>query len=292
MISTTPNASGSPTLARLRDVLRATFKTWLSQRVASKGASLAFYALLSLPPTLILTMMVAGHLLPGSLKPDGITQQTQSLLGTEAGAAVSGIVAAISREDWNATSGVVALVTLLMGASAAFAELKGTLDELWGVDAKAAGPGIAVGARLQAIGLSIMLAFLGAVSLLLSALLAGLAAHPNLPWHASDQWVAFASTASTFVALWALFATVYKTLPAARLAWRDVMLGALLTATLFLLGKWLIGRYLGSGTEAARFGAAGPVVTLLLWVYYASQLFLLGAIFTRHYAMRICRGVV
>jgi membrane protein len=171
-----------------------------------------------------------------------------------------------------------------VGATSVFAELKGSLDEMWGTQPpRHSRFTVLVRTRLLAFGLVVVLAFLLLTSLLVSAALALLERYAGGIW-ASSVLSACSSLAS-FAVIAFLFAVIYKMLPDVQLSWRDVWVGALVTAGLFALGKHAIGLYLGNGAVASGFGAAGSVVALLAWVYYSAQIFFLGAQFTRQYAL-------
>jgi len=174
----------------------------------------------------------------------------------------------------------------MVGATAVFVELKGSLNELWGIKAPE-GMAIVVFLRTQlhSFGIVLVLAFLLLVSLAFSAALAVLERYAAGFWSESYELFALLASAVSFGVIACLFAVIYKVLPDAPLSWRDVWIGALFTAGLFSLGKYGIGLYLGNSAVASSFGAAGSLIALLLWVYYSAQIFFLGAEFTRQYAL-------
>jgi membrane protein len=177
-------------------------------------------------------------------------------------------------------------VLLLVGATSVFVELKGSLDELWGIEPP---KGLAIilflRTQLHSFGLVLALAFLLLVSLVLSAALAVLERYAGGIWSSSYDILAILSSVIAFGVIACLFAVIYKVLPNAPLSWRDVWIGAAFTAGLFSLGKYAIGLYVGNSGVASSFGAAGSLIALLLWVYYSAQIFFLGAEFTRQYAL-------
>jgi membrane protein len=180
---------------------------------------------------------------------------------------------------------MAASVLLLLGAASVFVELKGSLDELWGIEPP---KGLAIvlflRTQLHSFGLVLALAFLLLVSLVLSAALAVLERYAGGVGSAYDVLAMLSSTLA-FGVIACLFAVIYKVLPDAPLSWSDVWIGAVFTAGLFSLGKYAIGLYLGNSGVASSFGAAGSLIALLLWVYYSAQIFFLGAEFTRQYAL-------
>jgi membrane protein len=181
---------------------------------------------------------------------------------------------------------VIASIVLLVGATSVFVELKGSLDELWGIDARPAAFSVVfLKTRLLSIGMVLALAFLLLISLVVSTALAMLDHYAHSASGSVATFFASLTSIISFGVIACLFAVIYKTLPDAPLSWRDVWIGAAFTAGLFSLGKHVIGLYLGNSGVASSFGAAGSLIALLLWVYYSAQIFFLGAEFTRQYAL-------
>ncbi|MFC4277014.1 YihY/virulence factor BrkB family protein [Achromobacter aloeverae] len=284
-------------LSRLRDrpstllrLLMASARQWSEHRASSKGAALALYMVFSLAPMLILVIAVAGAFFGENAVRSELVDQLRALMG-DRGAEVIQIVLASAHESG---SGVVAtvmsLAVLIFSATTAFAELKESLDELWEVRGqKKSGVQGLVRSRLLSFGLVLVLALFLLISLTVNAGLAAAHHYYGALWASS----AFATVADllssvfSFAVVTALFAVIYKLLPNVTLPWGDVLPGAIVTAALFVLGKWGIGLYLGSGKVASAYGAAGSVVALLLWIYYSAQIFFFGAVFTRQYARHL-----
>jgi membrane protein len=175
---------------------------------------------------------------------------------------------------------------MLIGATTVFSELKDSLDDLWYVPpSKHNGLISFVRTRLMSFGLILVLAFLLLVSLVVSALLKVVENYWNGIWGNIAYIVSPISQIFSFLVITCLFASIFKLLPNTRISWHDVWIGALGTAGLFILGKYLIGMYLGNSAVASSYGAAGSVIALLLWVYYSAQIFFFGAEFTRQYAL-------
>ena len=182
---------------------------------------------------------------------------------------------------------LVATVLLLIGATSVFAELKGSLDEMWGVTPSGHSAFIKLlKTRFLSFSLVLVLAFLLLISLVISAALAVLERYVGTFWSSSLIVLSAVAQIISFSVIASLFAVIYKMLPDAPLSWRDVWIGAVFTAALFNLGKYAIGLYLGNSGVASGFGAAGSLIALLLWVYYSAQIFFFGAEFTRQYALR------
>jgi membrane protein len=259
---------------------------WSEHNASRIGAALAFYTVFSLGPILLLAVAVAGFFFGQSAARGEIHLQVSNFIGPQAAAEVQMVLARAHRPAAGVVATAISVVTLLLSADTALVELKSGLDEIWSVPASSPRWYWAyVRTRLVSIALIMVLGFLLLASLLFSAALGALKSLSQgmivvgviLRW--TNSLVSFALAAL-------LFATVYKVLPRIKLAWRDVAVGALITAVLFIVGKYAIGVYLGSSTIASTYGAAGSVIVVLLWVYYSAQVFLLGAELTRGYACR------
>ncbi|HLX79541.1 MAG TPA: YihY/virulence factor BrkB family protein [Burkholderiales bacterium] len=267
-------------------VLTKSLKAWIDHRASSKGAALAFYTLFSITPILILAIAGAGYFLGAEAAQGEIIAQLQGLIGPNGAQAVQALLAGARDPASGLAATMVASVLLLVGATSVFVELKGSLDELWGIEPP---KGLAIivflRTQLHSFGLVLVLAFLLLVSLVLSAALAFLERYAGGIWSSSYNIFAICSSVIAFGVIACLFAVIYKVLPDALLSWRDVWIGAAFTAGMFILGKYAIGLYLGNSGVASSFGVAGSLIALLLWVYYSAQIFFLGAEFTKHYAL-------
>ena len=259
---------------------------WSDHRASRIGAALAFYTVFSLGPILLLAVVVAGFFFGRATAQGEIHQQMTNLIGPQAAAQVQVVLLRAHRPTAGVIATVISVVTLLLSADAALAELKSGLDEIWSVPPAARRWYWAyLRTRLLSVALIFALGLLLLASLLFSAALGALEALSRgilvvsviLRW--TNSLISFGLAAL-------LFATVYKVLASVHLAWKDVAVGALITAVLFIAGKYAIGAYLGSSTVASTYGAAGSVIVLLLWVYYSAQVFLFGAELTRAYACR------
>lgn len=271
---------------RLKVVLVESLTSWIDHRGASKGAALAFYTLFSMTPILVLAIVVAGYVFGAEAAQGEIVAQVQGLVGPNGAQAIQALLAAARDPDSGRVATLVASALLLLGATSVFAELKGSLDDLWGIGKPCRSAfGVLLRTRLLSFGMVLVLAFLLLVSLVVSAALAMLERHAGGVLGSSAEVLATASSFISFGVIACMFAVIYKTLPDAPLSWRDVWIGAAFTAGLFSLGKYAIGLYLGNSGVASSFGAAGSLIALLLWVYYSAQIFFLGAAFTRQYAL-------
>jgi membrane protein len=271
----------------LKIVLIASLKSWVDHRGDSKGAALAFYTLFSMTPILLLAIVVAGYFFGAEAAQGEIVAQVQGLVGPNGAKAIQALLAAARDPASGLVATLIASVLLLVGATSVFAELKDSLDELWGIDKpRQSAFSVILRTRLLSFGMVLVLAFLLLVSLIVSAALAVLERYAGGVLGSFAAVLATTSSLISFGVIACMFAIIYKTLPDAPLTWRDVWIGAAFTAGLFSLGKYAIGLYLGNSGVASSFGAAGSLIALLLWVYYSAQIFFLGAEFTRHYALR------
>jgi membrane protein len=285
--------TGQPHRSRAARVLRAIWALmrdaangWLTHRASSTGAALAFYTIFSLAPVLIISIAIAGFFFGEAAARGEIVDQIGDLVGPQGAQLVQSVLQNASRPDAGLLATIFSVVTLILGANTALAELKAALDQTWDVPPeRRTGFWYAVRTRLLSVGLILVLGFLMLVSLAISAALAAL---EKLSRGAMlmDTVLGWANSLFAFVLVAALFATIYKVLPSVKLAWRDVTIGSFVTALLFTAGKFAIGVYLGNSGVASTYGAAGSVVLLLIWVYYSAQILLYGAEFTRAFAYR------
>jgi membrane protein len=261
-------------------------KAWVAHRAPSKGAALAFYTLFSLAPILVLVLAVCGYFFGEKAAQGEILAQLEGLLGAMGASAVQSVLAQAHAPGAGGTATGLAAILVFVGATTVFAELKDSLDEIWGVQKNPPAGILAVlKARILSFGLVLVLAFLLLVSLVINALLSVLGGLWAGLWAQALPVVSILSHLFSFGVIASLFAVIFRMLPEATLSWPDVTVGALATAGLFNLGKSLIGVYLGHSAVGSSFGAAGSVAALLVWVYYSAQIFFLGAEFTREYAL-------
>lgn len=261
---------------------------WNSDGAASMGAAIAFYTIFSIAPLLIITMAIAGFFFGADAAQGQVYSQARSLLGEEGAVALQGLVQSASRPAEGILATLLGLSFMIFGASGVFAELQGAMDRIWQTPVKEYQSGIwyLLRRRILTFGMLLAVAFLLLVSLTISAFISAL---QSLWITRSDElemaWQAI-NFAVSFVIITGLFALLFKLLPRVSVAWGDVIIGAVFTALLFNLGKFLIGLYIGKTGVVSGFGAAGTVIAMVLWVYYSAQIFLLGAEFTWLYAQR------
>lgn len=275
-------------------LLKQTFSEWLEDKAPQLGAALAYYTVFSLAPLVLVLLAIVGLLFhndPGGAW-NKLTEQMSAFLDKGAVDMVRNIAQKASQPNKGILATIIGVVLALSGASGVFGQLQDALNTVWGVKAK---PGGGIWGFLRSRFLSFAMVggicFLLLVSLAVESVLKGF-----------SHWVQSLLPGGIVLALivyWIfdlavvilLFAIIFKYLPDAEIRWRDVWIGAVITAVLFAIGKWALGLYLGSGSAASAYGAASSLITLLLWVYYSAQILLFGAEFTQVYASAAGREI-
>ncbi len=241
----------------------------------------------SLAPILLLVIAIAGFFFGEDAVRTQLLAQIGDLTGDQGAQAVQTVLASAQESDKGWIAALVSTLLLMFSATTAFAELKESLDELWDVPAAStSGVWAMVRSRLLSFGLVLVLALFLLISLTINAGVAVLQDYWKAMWIESVFSTAalVISNLFSYGVVVALFAVIFKMLPNTRIAWSDVIPGALVTAILFLVGKGFIGLYLARGSIASSYGVAGSVIALILWIYYSAQIFFFGAAFTRQYA--------
>ncbi|GAA4330189.1 YihY/virulence factor BrkB family protein [Pigmentiphaga soli] len=265
----------------------AAAERWSAHRSSSKGAALALYMVFSLAPMLLLVIAVAGAFFGEDAVRAQLVDQIGGLTGRQGAEVIQTVLASAKESEQGWIAAVISVVLLIFSATTAFAELTDSLDELWEAPRReSSGVMSLLRSRLLSFGLVLVLALFLLISLAVNAGLAALQSYWTRYWMESafSLIALVVSNVFSFSVVVALFAVVYKMLPSVRIAWRDVIPGAIVTAVLFLVGKVMIGLYLSGGSVSSSYGAAGSVVALILWIYYSAQIFFYGAAFTRQYA--------
>ncbi len=267
------------------ELIKQTFQQWSEDRAPRLAAALAFYTAFALAPVLVITLALVGLFINQSSAQTYIEQQMASLAGTQGRELISSMLNASTNLGANALASIVSLVVLFLGSTGLFLQLQDALNTMWEVQAKP-GRGIwrLVRERIFSFGMVLGIGFLLLVSLLISAALAALGTWTSGLFPGLQALMQMLNFFISLFVVTALFALVFKFVPDAVIAWKDVWLGAFVTAVLFTIGKVLIGLYLGNGTVTTGFAAAGALVVILLWVYYSAQILFFGAEFTQVYA--------
>lgn len=263
-------------------MLRELMTNWGLHRCSAQSAALAFYTIFSLAPVLVIAITLAGLAFGEEAVRGQIVQEFEGLMGRDAALLVQDVLQSSARPATGRTTAVIGVVTLMLGATAIFGQLQDALNTVWAVAPK---PGAAISTllrkRLHSFTLVVGIGFLLLVSLVLSAGLTGFSRYLERVLELPVDFLQIANFLVSFALITLLFAMTYRILPDAKIDWRDVWLGSLLTSLLFVVGKTLIGFYLGRTGVASAYGAAGSLVVILLWVYYSSLIFFFGAEFTR-----------
>lgn len=266
-------------------ILKGSVKEFLGDECPRMAAALSYYIVFALPPLLVLLLVVLGTFLDPNEARGHIQEQFSALLGPGAADQLHGLIE--QAEAPGAGRGVTALLgaaALLFGATGAFVELQGALNRAWDVkpDPKQGGVRNFVLKRALSLGMVMGIAFLLLVSLILSAVLSmfGDVVADYLPGGMSSLLLQAVNFTASFAVITLLFAAMFRFLPDARIAWRDVWVGAAFTTLLFVVGKSIIGLYLGNSNPGQAYGAASSLAVLLVWIYYSSMIMLFGAEFT------------
>ncbi|KAF1045387.1 MAG: hypothetical protein GAK35_01381 [Herbaspirillum frisingense] len=264
----------------------AAVNAWLDDFAPSMGAAIAYYTIFSIAPMLVIAIAVAGMLFGHDAAQGEIVNQIRDIVGTEGAIAIQGLLKSVSQPREGMIAAGISVVTLVIGATAVFSELQSALDRIWRIPAVKRKSGVwqLARTRILSFGLILGLGFLLIISLVVSAALAALGRWWG-GWFEGWQLVLqLLNFVLSFVVFSTLFSVIYKFMPRVTLSWRDVWIGAVATTVLFIIGKYLIGLYLGRTGMTSGFGAAGSFALLLVWIYYSAQIFLLGAEFTWIYA--------
>ena len=264
---------------------------WVDARCPTMAAAVAFFSAFALAPTLVLVIAVAGAFFGPDAVRGQLVTELRGLLGEDGARAVQGLIESAWLAEAGGLKTVVSLATLLVGASAIFAELGEDVDRLWEAPPR---PGASVlggmlRMRLMSLGMVVGVGFLLVVSLVLDAVVKALQDAMWPPDAVARTMMAALNQASSLLLLGATFALLMKSLPSVRVAWRDVALGATIAAVLFVLGKNLFGLYLARAGTADAFGAAGSLAVLLMWLFYSAAVFLYGVAFSREWRDTIVR---
>lgn len=272
--------------SQLWKLIRTSAVAWVDDYASSMGAALAYYTMFSIAPLLLIVIAIAGFFYGEDAARGAIFAQLSGLIGADGAAAVQGLLKSVNKPAETMFATVVGLITLLIGATTVFGELQDALNRIWRAPALVDKGGLwgLLRRRVLAFGMILGIGFLLIVSLVMSAALAALGKWMGPAFAGWDVLLQIVNFVIGFVIITVLFAMIYKIMPRVAIAWRDVWLGAVVTALLFSAGKFLIGLYIGKSSIASGFGAAGSLVVLLVWIYYSTQIFLLGAEFTWVYA--------
>jgi membrane protein len=268
-------------------MLKEAFQDWRDDNAPRLGAALAYYAVFSLAPLLLIAIAIAGLVFGEEAARGQVVQEIQGLLGEDGAQLVEAAVENARKPSQGVLATVLGLAGLLFGASGAFGELKSALNTIWEVEPKKGGglKGL-IKDRLLSFAMVLVIGFLLLVSLIVSAALSAVGNGLKGFVPSGLPVLQLINVVVSLAVITALFAMLYKYVPDTQVEWRDVWVGAAMTSVLFTAGKFAIGAYLGSRNVGSAYGAAGSLVIVLVWVYYAAQILFFGAELTQVYATR------
>ena len=272
----------------LGKIFKSTFKAWNSKDPFRQSAVIAYYAIFSIPGLLVLIISITGYFFGKDAVNENIINQISSTMGADTATSIKEMLTKVSESKSSIVGSIISIGVLLLGATGVFVELQKSLNDIWHVKpVKQSGVWLMVKARLFSFGLIVAIAFLLLVSLVVST---GLTALSGLiEGYTSDFMVIMFNVLNfifSLVVISLLFAMMYKILPDAKIEWKHVWVGSLITGLLFTIGKTALAFYFGTANPASVYGAAGSVILMLLWVSYSSMIVFFGAEFTAAYARR------
>ena len=277
----------------LFSLLKETFQEWQDDKSSRLAAALAYYTVFSLAPLLIIAIAIAGAIFGEEAAQGELVGQMQGLVGDSGAEVIQGAIQNANKPDTGNIASIISIVVLLFGASGVFAQLQDALNTVWEVESD---PKLGIWGfirkRILSFGAVLGIGFLLLVSLVVSAALSGLSNYMSDVIPGIDLLWRLLNLVISFVVITFLFALMYKYLPDVKIKWSDVWIGAAITSVLFAIGKYALGLYLGRSSFGSVYGAAGSLMVLLAWIYYAAQILFFGAEFTQVYARRYGSQIV
>ena len=279
----------------LLGIFKRSFRDFMRDDCMTSAAALSYYTVFSLPAVLMLIMLLVSSVMDPADVRGGLESQMETLMGPSAGGEIRTILQQTERPGGGLVPTIVGIVALVFGATGALGQLQAALNRAWNVEPDPSQGGIKsfLTKRLFSLGMLLSIAFMLLVSLVISAALSGLGDRLSgfLPAGLSEPVLQALNLAVSLVVISLLFAAMFKVLPDAKVAWRSAWVGGIATGALFVLGKFLIGLYIGQSNPGEAYGAAGSLIVLLLWIYYSAIIVLFGAEFTETWAERRGEGV-
>jgi membrane protein len=267
-------------------VVRETFKSWSEDKAPRLAAALSYYTIFSIAPLLVLVIAITGFIVGNNtVIRDQILAQVQASVGAQGAGIVNTLITNTSRPREGLIASVIGVITLILGATGVFNQLKDSLNTIWEVAPKGSGIGGMVRERLSGFVMILGLGFLLLVTLVISTALSVLNQYFNSLLGNTGFIPLVLNYIVQLIVITFIFAAIYKWVPDVRLGWNHVWVGGLVTAILFLVGQYVISLYLSKASPASTYGAAGSLVVILLWVYYSAQILFLGAEFTKSYSL-------
>lgn len=266
-------------------LLKQAGKDWMDDGAMTLASSVAYYTVFSMAPLLIIAIAIAGAIFGEEAARGEIVEQIQSLVGEQGAQFIQTAIENADKPEISSWASVISVIVLLIGASGVFIQLQNALNIVWDVTVKPdAGIMNFIRKRLLSFSAVLGIGFLLLVSLLASALLSGMSKYMSSLLPGADWIWLLVNNLVSFGFITLMFALMFRYLPDVNIKWSDVWIGALITTALFILGKHLLGLYLGQSSFGSTYGAAGSLVIFLAWVYYSAQILFFGAEFTQAYA--------
>lgn len=265
-------------------ILKNAVSAFVQDGALGRGAAIAFYTVTSIAPLLLIVIAIAGLMFGQEAAQNGIVGQLEGMMGKQSAELLQTTIASSQNTSSGIFATVFGIVMILITASGVFGEMQAALNSIWKADPAGTSVSRLIRARATSLGLVASLGFLLMASLVVSTALAAFGEYINAVLPFGTTILAVLNGILSLSLLTVLFAAIYKVLPDCHVDWRDVAIGAVATAILFMIGKSIIGWYIGRSGVASGYGAAGALIIVLLWVYYSAQIFLFGAEFTKAYA--------
>jgi membrane protein len=275
-------------LRTIVEMFKQTFKEWQEDDVPRLAAALSYYVAFALAPLLVIAIAIAGFVFQQTFVREQVLSLIETSISPSAATFVGELTDNLNRPATGIISTILGLGVLLFGALGAFDQLKASLNIVWNVRGKEKRAGLRglILGKLLSFSMVLMMGFLLLVSLILGTILSGVEAYSMRLFERAELVVRLVHHLFSFLVTVLVFAMLYRFLPDVKLRWRDVMMGALLTAILFTIGRYLLGLYLVNSSTANVYGAAGSFVLIMLWINYSSQIVLFGAEFTQVFSRR------
>ena len=268
------------------EVLKETFREFGEDKAPRLGAALAYYTIFSIGPLLLIAVAMAGIFFGQEAAQGRISDELGKVFGSQMAKSLEQMVQAAAKPKSGTVATIIGIITLMLGASGVFGQLKDALNTIWNVEKKKAGGVMGfIRERFLSMAMVLGIGFLLLITLVLDTAIAAMGGYVSR-FVGGEAVANLLSLALSFVVAVVLFAAIFRILPDLKIAWHDVWFGAVLTALLFVVGKWGLGLYLGKAAPGSAYGAAGSLVILLIWVYWSAQILFLGAEFTQVYARR------
>ena len=268
-------------LKRTRKILEDTAQNYIESDSLTRGAAIAFYSVTSIIPVLVIVIAIAGLAFGEEAARGAIVRELSALIGFDGSTLIQGAIESAYNSESTGVALAAGSIILALTVSGVFGELQSALNAIWKIDDRAFSISRLLRGRVVSLGLVIGLGFLLLVSLVIDAGVAATSGYIDQHLRYGALFLTVMQKGASFVLSWTLFAAIYKVLPDKPLGWSDVLFGSLVTSLAIEGGKTLISLYLATSTVISSYGAAGALASIVLWVYYSAQIFLLGASFTK-----------